>query len=196
MKPLLLFLCLTLSPIAKAEILEIPLAPLHGDYDPGCAEPNDAPASRTLTFTLPEGVASINLMRMKISGTGSSGYYITERQFPGGLVAYDTLTYPADIRLLLTAPSLGESWFFGIVGVPEPAVVDGMGTLTGGPNPSLDPNLLLGSTITAEMYMMFDLCNDAWIDPLTAMTEVYLILDAVTVASETTVWGRVKALYR
>jgi len=196
MKTLWLLLCLALIPAARAEVVEIPLSGLHGDYDPGCAEPNEAPASRTLVFTVPEGVASINLMRMKFSGMGSPGYYIVERQISEGFAVYDTLAYPADIRLLLTAPSLGESWFFGIAGVPEPGIVDGLATLTSGPSPSLDPNLLLGATITAEMYMAFDPCEAAWIDPLTSISAVHLVLDAVTVAAEIQLWGDVKALYR
>jgi|GEM_PF-4827536 len=195
MKSLILVLCLLAPTVARAEFVDVPLSGLHGDYDPGCAEPNEAPASRIMTFTLPVEVVSVSHLRMKVSGLGSGGAAIIEREI-SGTTYYDTLYYPADVRLLLTAPALGEDWFLGVVGVPEPSVIDATSLLNGGPNGWVDPNLLLGQTITAEMYMQFNPCQSAWYDPLTSLTEVSLELEAVTVPAEARLWDNVKALFR
>jgi hypothetical protein len=127
---------------------------------------------------------------MRVSGEGTDGYYIVEHSGTA-----DTLSVPADIRLLLTAPGLGESWFFGLVSFHDSPVVDELTGLNGGPGGGVDPNFLLGEMVTAEMYMQFDY-DIAWIDPLVTLTAASVVLEVEPLAGDSRTWSGLKALYR
>ena len=60
----------------------------------------------------------------------------------------------------------------------------------------LDPNLLLNTTVQAELECNFSPSCGPWIDALATLTDVHLVLDAQIVDVDLTAWGAVKALYR
>lgn len=81
--------------------------------------------------------------------------------------------------------------------LPDPAFVDLAGLV--GPcdvgNP-LDHNLLLNTTVQAELECTFTTGCDIWLDALATLSDVRLVLDAQIVAAETRSWGMIKSLYR
>lgn len=192
MKTTLLMLVL-LAGVAQADPVEILLPALHGDYDAGAVLPNDAPNSRTTTFTVPPEVTTITSMRMVISGSGSDEWAIRIRHEPP-VTTIDTLSIPASIRLILTAPTLGERLFWGGVGFGTSPLTDATANLSED-GPWLDRNLLIGTTVTAEMYCP-NAYVDPWIDPLVTLTDASLVLEAEIVPAASRSWGEIKALYR
>lgn len=196
MRIVLVLLALAVSSVANAESIDIPLTDLTGDYDSGFQIPNDAPRVRLGTFVIPPDVASIDLMTLVVTGSNTNGRRICVYDV-GGQTVRDTIPAVTQMRLLLTAEPLGEDCFFGLVSLPEPAFVDAAGLV--GPcdvgNP-LDPNLLLNSTIQAELECTFTSGCDIWLDGLATLSDVHLVLEAQIVSAETRSWGMVKALYR
>jgi hypothetical protein len=197
MRLALLLLGLAVSCTANAESIDIPLTDLTGNYDSGFQDPNDAPRVRIGTFIIPENVASIDLMHLVVTGSNTNGWRICEYDIGGGQTVLDTIPAVTQMLLLLTAEPLGEGCFFGLVSLPDPAFVDASGLVghcdVGNP---LDPILLLNTMVQAELECTFTDGCDIWLDALTTLSDVRLVLDAQIVAAETRSWGMIKALYR
>lgn len=197
MKSAILILCLIIASTALADPANIALPDLTGDYDSGFMDPNDAPRVRLNAFTIQPEVISIQSLRVVMSGSNENGSVICERDIGGGQVVRDTMSVVTQMRLVLTAPTLEGDCFFGIVNLLAPTFTDQFGWVTscdiGNP---LDPNLLLNTTVQAELECNFSPSCGPWIDALATLTDVHLILDAQIVAVDLTAWGAIKALYR
>ena len=113
-------------------------------------------------------IATIAHMRMVVSGSGSDEWTIITR-FDPPWMQRDTLSIPASVRMFITAPTLGERMFWGGVGFNTSPLIDE----TANVNESgswLDRNLLIGTTVTAEMSCPHGF-EEHWIDPLVTLTE-------------------------
>ncbi len=113
MKPVLITLLMILSCAAGAETVTIDLDNLVGDYDSGFIDPNDAPRIRLQSFTIPPEVNSLESLQVVMSGTNIDGWRICEIDVGGGVVVQDTTSIVTQMRLVLTAPTLGGDCFFG-----------------------------------------------------------------------------------
>ena len=197
MKMTLLLICLLLTSAACADTFEIPLPGLTDDFDSGFAPPNEAPSMRSVTFTIPPEIVSISQLILTMSGTSSEGFVIREIDIGEGQTIVDTLAVTPDMRLILTAEPLGDDCFFGIVNLTTLIFTDETGMIGGcdGGNPP-DPDLLLNTTIGAELHCTFSEPGYVWIDPLATLTDVSVIVVGQTVAAEARAWGGIKALYR
>jgi hypothetical protein len=197
MRTVLLLLALTgLASAAAAQDATVSLPLLTGGYDAGDVLPNDSPASRSCTFTMPPEVVSVSTMRLALSGASTDGAYITEREV-GGTVVRDTLSYPGSLLLTLAAPSLQGDTFYAVLGLPEEGVEDAVAffqTSGGGGLPAFD--LLLGATIEAELTLRPAVTAGHWIDPLAVVTGVHLWIEGQTVPAEHRSWGGIKGLFR
>ena len=105
---------------------------------------------------------------------------IREIDIGGGQVYRDTMSVVTQMRLVLTAPTLEGDCFFGIVNLLAPTFTDQFGWVTSCDiaNP-LDPNLLLNTTVQAELECNFSPLCIPWLDALATLTEVHPVLDAV-----------------
>ena len=194
MRVLIPILGLIIANVACADTVEIPLP---GDYDSGFLPPNDAPRTRYMSFTIPAEVISIQNLQVVLSGSNQDGSKICEREIGGGQTVLDTLSVVTPMRLILLAKTLEGDCFFGIVNLLEPIFTDASAPMnTCGIYEPLDPDLLLGTTVHAGLECNFAPDCAPYIDALTNLTEVSLILEAYIVAGERRTWGRIKALYR
>jgi hypothetical protein len=197
MRPTILILYLIIASAAGAASVDIPLPNLTDDYDGGLVPPDDAPSARTTAFTIPSEVASILNMRVVMSGISEDGWFIQERDIGGGEVLLDTLSVPTNMRLFLRAPTLEGGCFFGVVNLPAPDFTGESGWIIdcdfGNP---LDLDLLLGTTIEAELICHFSPPGDPYVDPLATLTDVRLVIDSQLVTAGRRTWGEIKAHYR
>ena len=190
---LLLVMLICVAGSAGADPVAITLTDLSGDYDAGFVEPNLAPGVRSHTFIIPPEVRSIDRLRVVGWGDVVEGAMICERNV-GGQTVRDTLpTYPA-MRITLTAEPLGGGCYFAVVDLGGAgAAVDVTDCDPGDP---LDPDLLLGATIQAELTCGSAPSCTPWIDALATVTRVDLIVEGQVVPTATTTWGEIRALYR
>lgn len=193
--PLILALVLLASAVAAQDaVVSLPL--LLGDYDAGYVLPNDQPDRRSCTFTISPDVLTIDMMHMIMSGTGTEGAYITERDV-GGTVFRDTLSYPCQMFLVLTADPLDGAHLLAGEWLPESGVTDAVAGFTHSEDAALlDFNLLLNTTVGAELICYFGVAEGHWIDPLGTVTDLHLRIQGQTVPTATSTWGDVKAIYR
>ena len=149
----------------------------------------------TGAFTIPPEVVSIEQLRLVMTGTNSDGWMICEYEV-GGYTIQDTLSVMTQMRLVLRAETLEGGCFFGIVNLSTPTFTDESGPIgdcdVGSP---LEPDLLLNTTIQAELECNFSPPCDAWIDALVTLTDVRVVIDGQIVAVESGTWGGVKALF-
>lgn len=197
MRIAVVLLAVAVSCSAQAESINIPLTDHTGNYDSGFQEPNDAPRVRLGTFIIPPDIASIDLVNLVVTGSSTNGWRICEYDIGGGQTVLDTIPAVPEMRLLLTAAPLGEECFFGLVSLPDPAFVDASGLV--GPcdvgNP-MDLNLLLNTTVQAELECTVTSGCEIWMDALATLSDVRLGLEVQMVAAETRSWGMIKALFR
>jgi hypothetical protein len=192
-----LLLGLVLASTAAADSVEIPLPTLTGDYDAGLLPPDDAPSSRSTVFTIPSKVAAMLNMSVEMSGTSQDGWFIRETDIGGGQVQLDTLSVPTSMRLFLRAPTLDDRCFFGVVSLPAPDFAGESAWIVDcDPGDPLDLNLLLDTTIEAELVCYFSPLGDPYVDPLATLTDVRLIISGEIVAGARGTWGMIKAQYR
>ncbi len=192
-----LILCLLAAGAVGAETVTVPLTDLAGAYDSGLLPPDDAPSLRAAVFAFPPEVVAIRNLQVVMSGTSAEGAEICERDLGGGQVAADTLAVVAQMRLVLTAPTLGAGCFFGVVSLPDPAFVDAAGWVADcGLGDPRDLDQMLGQTVQAELECYYAGLCEPWIDTAAVLGEVRLVLDAQTVPFAGGSWGGVKALYR
>lgn len=181
---------------AAAETVEFALPDLAGAYESGLAPPDDAPRLRTVDFTFPASLVSLDGLEVAMSGTSSFGRVVCEYQV-GGQTVRDTLDAPAQMRLVLTAETLGGGCFFGAVTPLTPEFDGAVGPIEdcalGDP---LDPDLLLGTTIHAELECRLTSPCGAWLDAHVEPTDIRLRVDGQLVAAEATSWGGIKTRYR
>ncbi len=197
MKPVLITLLMILSCAAGAETVTIDLDNLVGDYDSGFIDPNDAPRIRLQSFTIPPEVNSLESLQVVMSGTNIDGWRICEIDVGGGVVVQDTTSIVTQMRLVLTAPTLGGDCFFGIVNLLSSSFTDASGPVTScNPAEPLDPDLLLDTTVQAELEVNFSPGCEVWLDALVVLSDVRLLLQVETVSTESRSWGEIKALYR
>jgi len=196
MRLLVLVICLIFTGAAGADPVDIALPALSGDYDSGFLLPNDAPRTRINSFTIPPEVTSIQDLQMVLSGTGEDGWEIIERDI-GGWTILDTLSVVNQMRLLLTAPTLDGGCFWGFVHLSSSTIIEVSGVVNSCDHVDpLDPDLLLGTTVQAELICNFSPQGDVYLDALATVTEVHLVLNVQDVAAGRQTWGRIKALYR
>ena len=193
----ILIACLFIANATCADTVNIALPDLTGDYDAGLLPPNDAPSLRFSTFTIPPEVMSIQNMRVVMSGASENGWMICEYDIGGGETVLDTFPVITNMRLFLTAPTLEGGCFWGIVNLPAPTFTDESGSvITCDFAEPLDPDLLLNTTVQAELICYFSPMCDPYIDPLASLTDVHLVLNAQLVTAGRKTWGEIKALYR
>jgi len=191
---LLLLLVSPATAPAQTTIVDLPL--LVGEYDAGFVLPNDQPDRRSCTFIMPPEVATIDMMHLIMSGSGTDGRYVVERSV-GGIVVTDTLDVPCTMMLLLTADTLDGAQLLSGAELPENVIVDFLGGFTHSEDAALlDFNLLLGTPIGAELICRFDVTAGHLVDPLGIVTDIHLRLQGQTVPAAEHTWGGVKALFR
>jgi hypothetical protein len=196
MRLVVLLSCLAIFSAAHADSVQIPLPGLAGDFDSGFLPPDDAPRVRTETFTIPSEIVSIDQMRLVMSGENSDGWMICEYDV-GGHAHQKPLSVVTQMRLVLTAETLGEGCFFGIVNLLTRTFVDESGSVgacnIGYP---LEPDLLLNTAIHAELECNYSPPCAAWIDALVTLIDVRMVIDGQNVVAETGTRGQIKAFYR
>jgi hypothetical protein len=191
-----LALCQFVATIAGADPVEIALPDLIGDYDSGFVPPNPAPSTRTQSFTIPAEVTSIGDLQLVLSGTGEDGALIMVREV-GGTTVRDTLPVSNQLRMVLTAPTLDGGCFWGFVPLTSPTVVEVSGPVQSCDHVDpLDFDLLLGTTVQAELFCYFPPADEVYLDTSSTLTAVHLVVNAQEVAGERQTWGRIKVLYR
>ena len=132
-----------------------------------------------------------------MSGTSQDGWFIRETDIGGGQVQLDTLSVPTSMRLFLRASTLGNACFFGIVSLPAPDFIDESAWIVDcDPGDPLDLNLLLGTTVEAELLCYFSPQGDPYVDPLATLTDVRLVINGEIVTVGRRTWGMIKAQYR
>lgn len=198
MRPAILLLCLVAAGSAGADPVEIPLTDLTGEYDSGWVPPNDSPRIRTSTFTIPAEVQSINDLLVVLSGVNlGDGKMICSYDIGGGQVFQDTLSAPTELRLNLTAPTLDGGCFWGLIVPLTPEFSDqSFAVMSCDHIDPLDPDLLLGTTVQAELECSFSPDCEPYLDSMASLTEVRLVIDAQLVADRRQTWDQIKALYR
>lgn len=197
MKPVLITLLMILSCVAGADTVTIDLDSLVGDYDSGFIDPSEAPRIRFQPFTIPADVNALESLQLVMSGTNIDGWQICEFDLGGGVVIRDTTSIVTQMRLVLTAPPLGEDCFFGFVNLLSSSVTDASGPVTScNVGEPLDPDLLLNTTVQAQLEVNFSPGCEVWLDALVVLSDVRLLLQVETVAAESRSWGEIKALYR
>ena len=173
----------------------VDLPELTGDYSIGGEPPAAAPWTRTMTFTLPDSIESLTGLMFLASGPWVNAQ-LEECRIVQGITYCDTLPTYTNLTLRLTADPLGDCHFqatvsaFDFVNGNEPLFA----VCTVGQS---DVNLLLGASITAELFC--DVAPETLPHLVEAafgtLHEVQLeVVGAVPITSSA--WGAVKSQYR
>jgi hypothetical protein len=171
---------------AHATVIAIPLPGLLGTYPV-----DEQNTTRTVTFQLPDPPTIVRGASLRVSGTTEVGLILCDGKlypWPTSLTAYmeDTPSHYwfADEGMPFTAGAF--SWTAAFQAVP--------------PSGSTWDFLLDG---TAEINLWGEpsgfilICSPASPSPTLTVTEAVLIIDGdFPIATETSTWGRIKALYR
>ncbi len=189
--PLLLALILP----GPARALDIPLPDLAGgyEYDPAVAPNPGDPQVRTATFTIPDGVTSIDQLEVVVSGAWTTGEITC---WDGGPPVAEPFLSPLGVALFSDA--FGGGFFGAVVEVADGAFASHAATFEPccGPDaPSLDD--LLGHEIAVQVFYEWAILGICalTLDPVGTIDEIHLELTG-TVAVQPDRWSRVKALYR
>ena len=179
---------------AGAEVT-VNLPGLVGAYGLGADEVPGFPASRTVSFTIPDSIASLDGLTFVAAGAWTPGEKAICRTVEG-ITVCDTLPWGTSLTLRLSSASLGECVF--TAAIPALNGVDGEAALLAScAGPDGDPNRLLGAGFTAELF-----CNapadeiPLLVVPTTGVLDLVALrtVGAVPVAARS--WGAVKALFR
>ena len=182
------------APPAHALVV-LDLPELAGDYSHGGDQPSPVPSVRTTSFVFPDSIASIEGLRLKVSGPWFPGQKETCHEV-GGVTFCDTLPVGTTLVLELTAESLDECYFQATV--PAYNWVNGNELLVEiCSEGSTDIKLLLGSEVNAELHCEFPPETLPDIVEATYGTLLEVKLETVgTVPSRLSTWGGVKSLFR
>ncbi len=194
-KSVVLLLVIFMSVPVLAAAIVIDLSGLTGDYSIGANPPGDAPWTRSMSFSIPDSVVSIDGLRFVVSGPWTNGMIETCYDH-GGFTNCDTLTTDTKLTFRLTADTLGACDFRGAVWAYN--WVSGSDLLVEVCSEGqVDVNQLLGTEITAELF-----CD---VEPETlprlvgaafgTLNEVRLeMVGSVAILQPT--WGSLKSQYR
>ncbi len=182
------------SETASADQVILSFPELTGDYETGWQPPDTAPVIRETTFTIPPDVLSIEQMRLVLSGNWAEGLIICDDGFGGA----DSTYFTPGLSMFLTAPTIPGDFFHATI-LPPNGVFDQWSATFESccPPGSVDPNLLLGAEIHAELFCDLILIGICWveIDSYGTLTDVRVEITG-TVPTESHTWGAVKSLYR
>lgn len=169
---------------------------LAGSYHAGNNVPSADPSSRTVSFTIPDSVAAVGLLRLVVSATWTKGIVEVSRTV-GGFTYYDTLSLGMPLEMTVSAPSAGECYLDAQVGGQDGAWTEAdylsSVCLSGEPLPSD----LIGLDLTAEFGCDFvERPNVRLIQDASGIVNSVSLELWNVVSDEASTWGAVKALYR
>jgi hypothetical protein len=187
-------LLVTICLAGPAAAIDVPLSGLAGGYEyiPTMLPDFGYPTSRSIDFTIPDDVASIEQMTAVISGQWVAGVAMCDIDDPFATPLIPELTlqlssdaFPGD--LFFTGFRLAEGQFTGLTA----------SFLSCCPMGVLGNDQLLGADLHAQLSVDVGMVGMCWttIDTYGVLDDVRLVLTG-TVPAQRSDWGGIKALYR
>ncbi len=177
-----------------AAAIDVPLAGLAGGYEYSTTMLPDFgyPTSRSLDFTIPDDVASIEQLTAVISGRWVAGEAMCDIDDP-----FATPLIP-ELTLELSSDAFPGDFFFTGFRLEEGQITDLTASfLSCCPIGVMGYDRLLGADLHARLSVSIGLVGMCWttIDTYGVLDDVRLVLTG-TVPAERYDWGGIKALYR
>ncbi len=196
MKRILFFLLtIVLVGNASADVLEISLPGLIGNYETGWQEPVTAPTSRTITFMFPANIENLEELRFVLSGTWVEGEIVCSNSFGD---PPDSTSFTPYLSAHISASGSYSEFFYTTIIPPNGEFSEWSAVFEACCQPNLPSlNTLLGLEVTMEV-----ICDMGLILPCSVTTDSEGTLTDVrlqalgTVPAEKSTWGSVKSMYR